>query len=584
MSKITNSKSTPVPSKSNDFLDRMNNLNNSLETFTEYFVYDAEMEQYISLNDAFYNGNVLNEPVRVRDPTTGTYILLKDAIIKGLISTHKNSSQVDFKNKSTFTTFQRMSYIVDFVLDPRKKTKFSFQEASRRGLLVNGIYKHPYKDSSFSLDDAISSGFVIGKKVDLAKIEETFKTWLTLPPTKPTRGVFVSEKTENKHIKSASTNNFQAQNSKYDNDDATDLTTSTSSKTKHPRKRTFTSEESIVRSNIQPISGKISLIKDVANDKYLKLNDAERYGLINFMKGIFKNSLTKETIQINEAIDKGYILLSEKNTSASHQDFSEKSLNDTRKSSLSIKQIDSFDDLDNENRIEVDQQFEILSITDVATKKSYDLESAIGLGVFDSETATYVNKLTNERLSLIEAIDQGLVSITDKTFKTSYKLELDKVDKRTNKKISHSIRYVVDPLTQDIVPVNVAYSKKLVDLDDGYYIDYTKLTLKEAYQRCLILTKEDLDNPDSERARFNVVLARKSTNGKNMSVKSALAKNWLNIGRRVYIDKQTNEEIPFSQAVDMDLLVLRYVNLNFNEIKFHAKKIGDEIAKSKLIR
>ena len=41
-----------------------------------------------------------------------------------------------------------------------------------------------------------------------------------------------------------------------------------------------------------------------------------------------------------------------------------------------------------------------------------------------------------------------------------------------------------------------------------------------------------------------------------MSVKSALAKNWLNFDRRVYIDKQTNQEMPFSQAVDMDLLVL----------------------------
>ena len=41
-----------------------------------------------------------------------------------------------------------------------------------------------------------------------------------------------------------------------------------------------------------------------------------------------------------------------------------------------------------------------------------------------------------------------------------------------------------------------------------------------------------------------------------MSLKSALAKNWLNFGRRVYIDKQTNQEIPFSQAIDMDLLVM----------------------------
>ena len=82
------------------------------------------------------------------------------------------------------------------------------------------------------------------------------------------------------------------------------------------------------------------------------------------------------------------------------------------------------------------------------------------------------------------------------------------------------------------------------------------MPLKQAYGKHLALTVDDLDRPDSDRAKFKVAMVKKSTTGKNMSVKSALAKNWLNFERRVYIDKQTNQEIPFSQAVDMDLLVL----------------------------
>ncbi len=80
--------------------------------------------------------------------------------------------------------------------------------------------------------------------------------------------------------------------------------------------------------------------------------------------------------------------------------------------------------------------------------------------------------------------------------------------------------------------------------------------MKMAYAKYLALTVDDLDRPDSDRAKFKVAMVKKSTTGKNMSVKSALAKNWLNFDRRVYIDKQTNQEIPFSQAVDMDLLIL----------------------------
>ncbi len=53
-------------------------------------------------------------------------------------------------------------------------------------------------------------------------------------------------------------------------------------------------------------------------------------------------------------------------------------------------------------------------------------------------------------------------------------------------------------------------------------------------------------------------LARKSTTGKVMSSRSALAKSWVSVDKRVYIDKMSeNEEFKFSQAIDMDLLILR---------------------------
>jgi hypothetical protein len=73
----------------------------------------------------------------------------------------------------------------------------------------------------------------------------------------------------------------------------------------------------------------------------------------------------------------------------------------------------------------------------------------------------------------------------------------------------------------------------------------------------LAFTVEDLNSPDSKRAKFNVQTVRKSTTGKNMSIKSALAKSWINVDRRLYIDKQLNEEMPFSQALDLDLIVLK---------------------------
>lgn len=112
------------------------------------------------------------------------------------------------------------------------------------------------------------------------------------------------------------------------------------------------------------------------------------------------------------------------------------------------------------------------------------------------------------------------------------------------------------------------------------------MSLKSAYCNHLALTVDDLDRPNSERAKFKVALVKKSTTGKNMSVKSALAKNWLNFDRRVYIDKQTNQEIPFSQAVDMDLLVLIANLPETSETVVNASQInlnhgGNELANSR---
>ena len=128
---------------------------------------------------------------------------------------------------------------------------------------------------------------------------------------------------------------------------------------------------------------------------------------------------------------------------------------------------------------------------------------------------------------------------------------------------------------------DIAVDKNLINLDNGTYLGYEKIiTLKEAFDKCLALTVDDLDQPDSKRNKYKVAFVRKSTTGKNMSLKSALAKNWLNFGRRVYIDKQTNQEIPFSQAIDMDLLVLLG---NFDEKPF-ITNLNDHLKPKQSIR
>ncbi len=131
------------------------------------------------------------------------------------------------------------------------------------------------------------------------------------------------------------------------------------------------------------------------------------------------------------------------------------------------------------------------------------------------------------------------------------------------------------------MPLNVALSKNLVNLDNLTLIGPNKVIgLREAYQKGFAFTVQDIDQSSSSKKRRNEVqlsvhLARKSTTGKAMSARSALAKNWLSIDRRVYIDKQNNQEYTFAQAIDMDLLVLRHDPQN--EIRYSLTSLNNNI-------
>jgi len=215
--------------------------------------------------------------------------------------------------------------------------------------------------------------------------------------------------------------------------------------------------------------------------------------------------------------------------------------------------------LNESNLIKVGRQFVITGVFCPTKKIYFDLDDAIRNGLFDINSAMYIDSRSGQKHTLIDAIDQGFVKIADENFHASYKLIMEEENARTSRKVlkTYPLRYIVYAATKQILPINVAVENNLINLQAGTYLGGERpLTLRQAYSKCLALTVDDLDRPNSTRAKFKVVMVKKSTTGKNMSVKSALAKNWLNFDRRIYIDKQTNQEIPFSQAVDMDLLVL----------------------------
>jgi hypothetical protein len=550
----------------------------ALESFYEFYIFDPQSEQYITVKEAFYKSLILNEPIRIMDPQSGKYALLKDAVIKGLVSCEKSQGKVDFKDRSTFYTYDRKSYIIDAIYDPRRKQRYSLQEANKKGYFVNGYYKNPTnRTEAHKIDEAIDMGLIVGKRVELDKIDTSFKKLLSNPPTKPSRGVYANNLSNRMMTKSIDDLKLTNSMNTMSNSNADLLSTASKDELRSTRRRSVGSQISkmtiVSKENAKPSTGKVKLIKDVANDRFIKANEAERAGLIDFLKDSFTNSATNEVLKIGKAIESGYIImdidaLSESAPKAKpnkrDQSWPEKSVlsfavDKSNSRSKSFNESEYNDDDDDEsdnsgNRIKIGRQFEIISVVDPLNRLEMTLDNAIKRGIFDMGRRMYNDLKSKRSISMIEAIDQGLIKITDRSFRTSAKITVEEDDER---KIV-AVRYVVDSLTQNLIPVNVAVDKGILNIERSVLFDFERsINLRDAYSNHLAFTTNDLDDPESRRAKFLVQYARKTTTGKKMSVRSALAKNWLNIDRRVYIDKQTNTEMPFSQALDLDLLMLK---------------------------
>lgn len=139
----------------------------------------------------------------------------------------------------------------------------------------------------------------------------------------------------------------------------------------------------------------------------------------------------------------------------------------------------SYDNYDNFNystdagrSVEMTQQFEIVSVVDPVRKVNLDLDEAIRTGLFDMATGMYKDSRTGKKLTMIDAIDTGLIKLSSNNaaFRTSYKLQIEEFDRNFVKHIhSHSLRYVIDPMTREIVPINIAVFKGYLDVDSGTY-------------------------------------------------------------------------------------------------------------------
>lgn len=129
-------------------------------------------------------------------------------------------------------------------------------------------------------------------------------------------------------------------------------------------------------------------------------------------------------------------------------------------------------------------------------KEYVDLDEAIRIGVFDINSATYINLLTDEHYTLVDSIDKGFVKIADENFRASYKLIMEEENARTLRKsiVTYPLRYIIHSITKQIIPINVAVENNLIDIENGKLIQVNSLVssycLYKLFKVCILVMKK----------------------------------------------------------------------------------------------
>jgi len=208
----------------------------------------------------------------------------------------------------------------------------------------------------YSVDQAIASGFIVGRKVDLDEIEELFSKRLSIPPSKPSRGVFVEATSDSPMKTSVSVN--------------ASLAGETKSKPTEMIK--FVSDYTLSKHSMEQMVAKkkegnrIEFVKDCKSGRFLSLEEATQAKIINFSRGFFVNTQSGHTLDIPGAIEAGFIVLDYQasNTASRPVTNRSRSLSQSSRKTVAARAAE----LDDSNIIKVGRQFVITAILDTANK------------------------------------------------------------------------------------------------------------------------------------------------------------------------------------------------------------------------
>lgn len=284
-----------------------------------------------------------------------------------------------------------------------------------------------------------------------------------------------------------------------------------------------------------------TLVKDDQNDTVVHCVDAIEDGLIDVSRGV----LTQPEMNLNSALEKGYLLSSKKPFSLI--DIIVRNMYDPLTGLITIDGVPmTLEDAIDKGLIKVNE----LIVRDPKTGNIYPLLEAVQLGFIQPAAGLYVDLHSGLQLNFVDALERGLLiqskrrcSLPDAVFKglydpksgtfsstlTSEKLSTDRAIKRG----------IIDPqstivnVNGRVLPFELAVENGLVNARRGTVVDDqgNKIDYREAFDRGILL---EVKNP--------------------ISLSEALLKGLYDETSGLIMDPQTGKQLTLSQSLAKKLI------------------------------
>ena len=382
------------------------------KTLTIKGVVDPVSGENIPVSEAIRQGILDQSKGLYVNPRTGDSMLITDAVQKGLISADVSSSSKTTSDAEAeeIISSRNTTCMAKSVIHPVTGVEIPVSRAVEEGILDQGkgLYVNPLTGHKMTLSDAIDKGLVL---VEVGQKK---------PPQK-------RKEIESIHI-----------------DDLQDAMEEMASEEIMEETKKFS-----ITSVVNPL-----------NNESITFDEALNAGIIDEGNGVYQNPITGESMPITQALNKGLIvglLMSAKEY-------------EVYKSSLTASKSDEFKNL--------------TGVIDPFTGAVISLDQAVKLGLINKEGKTFYSPITDETMSIEEAIKKGFILTDEDSNMESDNLDIktsteDETDAYAMERVEKSPERDSDTITMTISSSQLVNqtNKPLVISDDSTSTTPSTLTL-----------------------------------------------------------------------------------------------------------